>query len=630
MLEKIITKSALLDAVPALKKKRFKPGFDGMSIDGADSTIRINGERLCKDIIRGDYCPMPAVGFRSAKHGGGFRSLSKISAIDAVVQNVLLKEVSAKTEDVFSNSSFAYRSGRGVTAAAERFVTLANHHRFVLRLDINNCFDNVNHNVLKERLRGVVDDEVANLCMTFVKTPIYIDNQITPTEKGLLQGMPLSPVLCNVYLHSLDTLLEEMGAAFVRYGDDIAVFGNDHEELRNIQKRIGEHLATLSLSFNKQKTKIESPAKTEFLGFKFTSDKKGLTATSAQGDKRHTNLSWRSVLPKNNYHRVELISDGILRQKGASLLFDTDTVDTAIPVVNTDVINVYSNVIFDSGSIETAMKNQTEINIFNRYGELVGSFVPNTPLKAPRVTHEQLSAYYNDDQRLNLAKDFVLASIHNENLVIRYYNKQNPNECYEKVLRKLQQSKTKIKAATSMEELLMLEAGVRKLYYSCFDHFIKRSDFVFNKRSKRPSQNNVNAMISFANTVLYNHIATEIQKTPLDVRVGFLHSTTARLKSLNLDIAEAFKPLIVDRTVFTLINKGEILPSHFEQSKNGAVYLSSEGKHILLKAINSKLEVKLKIGSEELSYRQIIVQEIRSLVRFFRKGEKFKAYRQVR
>ena len=109
----------------------------------------------------------------------------------------------------------------------------------------------------------------------------------------------------------------------------------------------------------------------------------------------------------------------------------------------------------------------------------------------------------------------------------------------------------------------MLEAQIRKDYYSCFDLFIKRDEFVFEKRSKRPPQNEVNALISFGNTVLYNYIATEIQKVNLDVSVGFLHSTTNRTKTLNLDIAEIFKPLIVDRVIFSLINKNEINLEHF-------------------------------------------------------------------
>jgi CRISPR-associated endonuclease Cas1 subtype I-B len=327
---------------------------------------------------------------------------------------------------------------------------------------------------------------------------------------------------------------------------------------------------------------------------------------------------------------VDLISDGILQQKNASLYFDTDTTDTHIPIESTDIINIYSDVIVDSGALDKMMKHNITVNVFDKYGEYIGAFIPNAPLKASCVTHEQLMVYYNDTQRLQLAKEFVLASIHNENIIIRYYNKQNHNKIYEQMLNHLQYIKSTIKNTDSLDKLLMLEAQARNAYYSCFDLFIKREEFQFETRTRRPPKNMVNALLSFGDTVLYNHIATEVQKTPLDVRIGFLHATSTRLKSLNLDIAEIFKPLIVDRTVFSLINKGEITSQHFLITETGTVYLSAEGKRIFLRAFRNKLDVSLMIKSENMTYRKIIVEEIRRLVRRFRHDEKYKAYRQVR
>ena len=99
---------------------------------------------------------------------------------------------------------------------------------------------------------------------------------------------------------------------------------------------------------------------------------------------------------------------------------------------------------------------------------------------------------------------------------------------------------------------------------------------------------------------------------------------------MNLDIAEIFKPIIVDRIVFSLINKGAITPAHFNFSKNGAVYLSAEGKRIFLSAFYSKLNDNIKIKSVSMTYRRIIIEEINKLARRFRHNEKYKAYRQVR
>lgn len=177
----------------------------------------------------------------------------------------------------------------------------------------------------------------------------------------------------------------------------------------------------------------------------------------------------------------------------------------------------------------------------------------------------------------------------------------------------------------------MEEARVRNIYYSCYDRFIEnQTDFSFVRRSRRPPENEVNALISFGNVMLYSIIATEIQKTPLDVRVGFLHATNSRKESLNLDIAEIFKPLIVDRTVFSLINRRALRKKHFTYCENGAVYLNAEGKRIFLRSFYDKLETVVTVGDRKMSYNRIITEEIRKLIRYFKDSEKYRAFRQVR
>lgn len=358
--------------------------------------------------------------------------------------------------------------------------------------------------------------------------------------------------------------------------------------------------------------------------------KKEITSVASRQPGDIAPRDWQNSRPHNNHRRVDLISEGILRQKGLTLLFDTGQKDTLLPVASTDVINVYSNVALDSRVLHLALEHGVTINLFDQMGMHIGSFEPNGALKDPKLTHQQLMAYYNDKQRLRLAREFVLAAIHNTNLVIRYYRKQQAEDAYDSALETLETIKKAIKSVTSVQELMLQEARARKAYYDCFDLFLQRSEFRFEKRSRRPSLNEVNAMISFGNVVLYNYIATEIGKTALDVRVGYLHATTSRQRSLNLDVAEIFKPLIVDRSIFALINRKEIQLEHFTRSEKGSVSLTAEGKRILLQALYRKMETELTDKDVSRTYRQIILDEVRRLVRYFRHDEKYKAFRQVR
>ena len=124
---------------------------------------------------------------------------------------------------------------------------------------------------------------------------------------------------------------------------------------------------------------------------------------------------------------------------------------------------------------------------------------------------------------------------------------------------------------------MAIEGNIRNEYYHCFNKIIKNPEFEFSIRSRRPPRDNINALISFGNSLLYTTILGEIYQTQLDPRIGYLHSTNERRFTLNLDIAEIFKPIIVDRTIFSLLNKEVLTTSDFETNFNG-ILLSENGR----------------------------------------------------
>lgn len=135
-------------------------------------------------------------------------------------------------------------------------------------------------------------------------------------------------------------------------------------------------------------------------------------------------------------------------------------------------------------------------------------------------------------------------------------------------------------------------------------------------------------MISFGNVFMYQRIATEIRKTALDIRIGFVHSANNRSETLNLDIAEIFKPVIVDRAIFTLIHNMQITKdAHFETDEQGAVYLNKAGKTIFIKELEKKLYQKVKINGVSRTYDSIIKMEIQKIIRTIQNGEKYKPYK---
>ena len=632
MIKQIANKEILIDKAEMLKKRDFKPGSDGMTASGAELWIEINGKRLCREIENGSYEPMPAMSFKIAKKSSGFRGISKLTAIDSVIQYAAIDAVSEICEEHFSPKSFAYRQGKGIGAAIEMFCLNARSFRFAAKVDPTACFDNIDYDTLENAVNDIIGSKkVASLLMRFARMPYMENDEIINPEKGIIQGAPISPLLCNIYLNELDKFMESNGIEFIRYADDVVIFANTLDETRKSCDKIREFLKNkLKLDVNERKFKIDSPVNMKYLGYRFSADKKGVIALEADAPDKTSYRLWHESELYNGKGITDILSNGILRQKDYSLIFESDSRKINIPVESVDVINIYSDVVFDSGFLKKAFNSGIEINVFEKSGKLIGTFSPFTSLKSPKMTHEMLNAYYNEARRLEFAKQFVLGSIHNLRLNIRYYNKQNPSDFFEKAVNKTYETAKEIKEADSYEKLLILEAKVRGVYYSCFDSFIENEDFCFEKRSRKPPRNEVNAMMSFGNTVLYNLIATEINKSSLDIRIGFLHAANNRKASLNLDVAELFKPLIVDRTVFTLVNRNLIKKCHFEHNENGAVMLSREGKQIFLKAFYEKLDTVITEKDKKMNYRRIIKAEIFKISGCIRENKKYSSFRQVR
>ena len=150
-------------------------------------------------------------------------------------------------------------------------------------------------------------------------------------------------------------------------------------------------------------------------------------------------------------------------------------------------------------------------------------------------------------------------------------------------------------------------------------------DFIMNKRVKRPPDNPINAMISFGNSLLYTKTISAIYRTHLDQRISFLHEPSEGRFSLSLDISEVFKPVIVYRTIFDLINNKKIQVSkHFDKKVNYCL-LNEEGRNIFITALEERMESvfnhpKLK---RRVSYRTAIKLDCYKLIKYIMEDKEF-------
>ena len=135
----------------------------------------------------------------------------------------------------------------------------------------------------------------------------------------------------------------------------------------------------------------------------------------------------------------------------------------------------------------------------------------------------------------------------------------------------------------------------------------------------------MNALISFGNSMMYTTVLGEIYKTQLDPTISYLHEPSTKRFSLSLDIAEIFKPLIVDPVIFTLINKNMITLRDFD-IEGGICMLNENGRKKFISEYDKKLSTTIKHRTlhRNVSYRSIIKLECYKIIKMAVENEEYK------
>lgn len=172
-----------------------------------------------------------------------------------------------------------------------------------------------------------------------------------------------------------------------------------------------------------------------------------------------------------------------------------------------------------------------------------------------------------------------------------------------------------------------MKGACREAYYTCWDGILKDPDFRFQRRSRRPPENRLNALISFGNALLYTAVLSEIYKTHLDPRIGYLHATNFRRFTLNLDVAEIFKPIMVDRAIFTLLGRKQLSKEDFG-SEAGGIYLTEKGRQKVIEELEKRFRTTINhrgLG-RSVSYRSLIRMELYKIQKHLMNEEQYEPY----
>jgi retron-type reverse transcriptase len=222
-MERIVARDNLRKALAQVRRNKGAPGVDVMSVEALAAHLKDHWPAIRDQLLHGTYRPQPVRRVEIPKATGGTRALGVPTVLDRFIQQAVLQVLQAEWDPTFAEASFGFRPGRSAHQAVRRAQAyIGAGYRIVADLDLEKFFDRVNHDVLMGLVAQRVSDKpLLRLIRGYLTAGVLADGLVGPTDEGVPQGGPLSPLLSNLMLDVLDQELERRGHHFVRYADDV-------------------------------------------------------------------------------------------------------------------------------------------------------------------------------------------------------------------------------------------------------------------------------------------------------------------------------------------------------------------------------------------------------------------------
>lgn len=314
LLERVLDAENMRAAYAVVKRNGGKAGIDGIETEQLGAHLRAHWVGIKAKLLVGRYRPAPVKPVRIAKTGGGERSLGIPTTVDRVIQQALQQVLSGMLDQTFSEGSYGYRPGRSTHDAVRcaQYYVVEERRDWVIELDIEQCFDRIDHDLLMRDLsEHVRDKRVLKLVGKYLRAGVLEQGRVKRGARGIAQGSPLSPLLANLYLDRLDKELESRGVRFVRYADDITLYARSERSARRIMASIVRWIEKhLKLRVNATKSRIRRPDEGSFLGFVIHADGQiGISAKSITRYKVRVRMIWDAQRSMSGKERLKAWRD---------------------------------------------------------------------------------------------------------------------------------------------------------------------------------------------------------------------------------------------------------------------------------------------------------------------------------
>jgi CRISPR-associated protein Cas1 len=313
-----------------------------------------------------------------------------------------------------------------------------------------------------------------------------------------------------------------------------------------------------------------------------------------------------------------------LSRDGQNLVVSVDKEERfRIPILNLEGVVTFGYLGASPGLMKLCVDNGVSLTFLSPAGRFIGRLQGQTKGNV-FLRMEQYRIAAIPEESLHLARLIIAAKIQNQRNVLRRFIRDNGESgVIDAICKTLEYSKIRALQSKDLEKLRGMEGESATAYFSVFDSMIlhQKKDFFFAGRNRRPPKDAVNALLSFAYTLMTNECAAALETVGLDPYVGFLHRLRPGRISLALDLVEEFRAYLCDRLVLSLINRRQISGCDFVIQGDDGVVLNENGRKTMITAWQSRkkeiiehpyLHEKVEIGL--LPYVQAML-----LARYLRK-----------
>lgn len=313
------------------------------------------------------------------------------------------------------------------------------------------------------------------------------------------------------------------------------------------------------------------------------------------------------------------------------------------PLHEVDEIVLFGNADLTPAARDAALSNHVDVLYLSRAGRYRGRLV-GFGSNAGERRLEQLRALADPERRLELARHVVLAKLQNQRALLQRVRRERPAAIVQGTIDTLLAAEARVARAADLDVLRGLEGLGAAAYFKGFGAAITNPAFVFSGRNRRPPRDPVNAALSFGYTLLMTRVESAIHTVGLDVALGALHEAGRGKPALALDLMEPWRPVLVDRVVLRLVNRGQLTPGDFGDPRarfedaepepavdpldldagneptptasvdGPAVWLAETGRSVLIQELGAAVRTRAQLGERGAwMLGDIVVENVRSV-----------------